>query len=157
MQNFKLYHFIIFLGLIVFFNACAPKISNPKIEGLELREAVLALNTKLNDLNLALEREKVKIIDFSQLADKANKTASNSATRSQALSEDLSKHAGDDKLAKKALRASKKAKRDARNAEKVNSRLSDSNNRIETYQKDIEETKRKIADLDPKIQFAPSL
>jgi chromosome segregation ATPase len=156
MQNFKIFSVVLLLGYMIIFGACTPKITNPKIESLEAREALLALNTRLNDLNLALEREREKIIDLSQKVNKANQTASNSAAKSQVLSEDLSNHAGDAKLAIKALRASKKAKRDAKIAEKANVKLSDSNHRISLYQKDIEETKQKIADLDSKIQFTPN-
>jgi len=155
MQNLKFYCAIIFLGFIFIFGSCARKVSNPKIENLESRETILALNTELNKLNLALEREKVNVISIAQKVDNANKIANNSADKSQKLSSDLMDHPGDAKLANKALRASKRAKKDAKNAEKENSRLSDSNKRIEEYLKNIEQTKKEIADLDAKIQFVP--
>ena len=151
MGNLKFYHILIFFGLISVFGACAPKITNPKIENLERNEAGLLLKTHLNQLYLALEREKVNVINFTQSANRANEDANNAVERSRSLSIDLINRTGDAKLAKKALRASNKAKKESKKAAKENSRLSDSNKKIEEYLSDIEKTKLQIEEFDAKM------
>ena len=148
MDNLKYYHFFIFFGLISVLGACAPKITNPKIENLERNEAGLILKTHLNQLYLAVEREKLSVIGLTKDANRANETANIAVEKSRSLSVDLINHAGDAKLAKKALRASKRAKKDSKKASKENSRLSDSNKKIEEYLKDIEKTKSQIEEFD---------
>jgi predicted nucleic acid-binding Zn-ribbon protein len=147
---------VLLAGFILILGSCAPKITNPQIEKLESKEAILALNTRLNQLNLALEKEKVSVVDLELKVKKANKESSKSASKSSDLSSKLSKNPGDAKLASRASKAAKIARRDAKRAEKANDRLSESRKNIEKYLKDIEKTKEKLTELEAKIEFVPN-
>ncbi len=141
---------------ILILGSCAPKITNPKIENLEAREAVLALNTRLNQLDLALEKEKVKVVDLEQSVKKANDDASKSASKASDLSSKLSNNPGDSKLASRASKAARSSQRDAKKAKKQNSSLSESVKKIKQYQDDIEKTKQDLEKSKAKIEFVPN-
>lgn len=149
--------FLIILSLVCsIFNACSSKVTSPNLTKLEGREAVLALNTQLNNLKLGLEREKLSLSSLTVEVDKINQDASKSSTEAKNISEELSKNPGDLKLSSKANKAAKEAARDAKRATKLNDTLGKSNGKIKQYQKDIESTEAKLKDLESKIEFGPN-
>ena len=147
---------VLLSGFTFILGACSPKFTNPNIDKLEAREAVLVLNTQLNKLNLALEREKLTLGALENDVKKANDKASQSASESKSLSEKLSDKPGDLKLSSRAEKAAKRASRDAQRAGKLNDTLGKSNKKMEQYQKDIESTKEKLKELEAKIEFVPN-
>lgn len=152
----KVLFLILTLGFTFILGACSPKITSPNLDKLEAREAVLALNTHLNELNLALEREKLALGTLENQVKKANDKASQSASESKSLSDKLSANPGDLKLSSRAEKAAKKASRDAQKAGKLNDTLGKSNKKMEQFQKDIESTKEKLKELEGKIEFVPN-
>ncbi|MDA9555011.1 hypothetical protein N9R54_02135 [Pelobium sp.] len=136
--------------------SCAPKLTSPNLTKLQGREAVLALNTELNNLKLALEKENLRLSSLQNDVNKANDDASKSAAEAKELSDKLSSNPGDLKLSSKANKAAKEAARDAKKAAKLNDALGKSNGKIKEYQKDIEEAESKIKDLESKIEFVPN-
>ncbi|TKC01043.1 hypothetical protein [Pedobacter cryophilus] len=147
---------VLISGFTFILGACSPKITSPNLGKLEAREAVLVLNTQLNKLNLALEREKLSLGALENEVKKANDKASQSASDSKSLSNKLSDNPGDLGLSSRAEKAAKRASRDAQKAGKLNDSLGKSNKKIEQYQKDIESTKEKLKELEGKIEFVPN-
>ncbi|MBU0695661.1 MAG: hypothetical protein KKE39_03925 [Bacteroidetes bacterium] len=149
-----------FIGLIIFIaltmSACSNKINNPKIDRLESQQALLALNTHLNEVNLKLERTTLKNESLINDIDKANQDASASAAYAKKLSDQLSSDPGNQKLAKKASKAANKAARDAKKASKLNVEFGDTAEMLKMYKEEIASTQDKLKALKSKIEFMPN-
>ncbi len=142
--------------LVVVLSSCSKKITNPRIEKLETQEAVLALNTQLNSLNLKLERRLMDVNELVKKVKDANEDASKSATEAKKLSEKLSNDPGNSKTASRADRAARRAAKDAKKAAKLNAELGDMNDEVKNYQDDLRETEKKLEEMKSKIKFIPN-
>ncbi|WP_017256749.1 hypothetical protein [Pedobacter arcticus] len=140
----------------LFITACSKKVVNPEVQRLQSQKELLDLNTKLNKLNLSLEKELGNVNSLVADVDKANDKASKSASEASKRSADVSKHPGDSRIAKKADKASRNAASDAKRALKLNKKLSGANDKVKSYQKDIANTQTKLGELNSKINFAPN-
>jgi len=160
MNKFRLKSTFLKLAVIavlpVFVSSCSKKVVSPEVQKLQSQQQLLDLNSKLNKLNLSLEKELENVRILVADVDKANKKASESADDAKKKSEKLSKNAGDNKLASQAERASKKAAKEAKRATKINGKLSDANDEVKGLQKDIKETESKLSELKSKIDFVPN-
>ena len=149
-----------FIGLFIFIvitlTACSNKISSPKIDKLESQQAILVLNTHLNQVNLVLERTLLENKDLTSAIEKANQDASESSAEANKLSDELSSDPGNQKLAKKASKAANKSARNAKRASKLNSEFSDTAVMIKKYKEDIASTEIKLKELESKIEFVPN-
>ena len=144
------------ISILLIFSACSHKITNPKIEKLEGQQKVLALNTQINDLKLALEREKLKLTDLTDAVNKANELASKSANEAKVLAEKVNENPGNAKLAKNANKAAKIAAKNSKRAKKLTDQLSDAQNNIKDYQKGIDDSQKELDDLNSSIKIIPN-
>ena len=144
------------LLLMVFITSCSKKVVSPEVAKLQSQQELLDLNSKLNKLNLSLEKKLATVNGLIKDVEKANKRASNSADDAKKRSAELSKNPGDSRVASKAERASKRAAKDVKRAAKLNSKLSDANDEVKDLQKDIKDTQSKLDDLQSKINFVPN-
>lgn len=148
---------ILFVALVSFsLGACSPQTNTENLTKLEGRETILALNTELNDLKIALEKETLNLSSLQKDVEQANEAATKSSSDAKKKSEELSKNPGDLKLSSKANSAAKEAARDAKQATKLNDILGKSNSKMKEYKKDIESTEAKLKELEAKIEFSPN-
>jgi uncharacterized coiled-coil protein SlyX len=155
MKTLKIYLGII-LMLPVLLAGCSKKIINERIDKLEGREAVLEKTTELNQLNLELEKNLVKMARLVDDVESINGEASASARETEDLSQRLSRNPGDAKLASRAEKASRRAARDAKKAYKQNSDLNEVNDEIRDLRRDIDKTEKELSDLQSRIEFVPN-
>ncbi len=152
--------YIQFIGLFIFvaitLTACSNKISSPKIDKLESQQAILVLNTHLNEVSLVLERTLLENKDLTSAIEKANQDASKSSAEANKFSDELSSDPGNLKLAKKASNAANRAARDAKKASKLNAEFSNTAEMIKKYKEDIASTEVKLKELESKIEFVPN-
>jgi uncharacterized coiled-coil DUF342 family protein len=136
--------------------ACSEKVVSPEVQKLQSQQELLDLNSKLNKLNLSLEKELEIVKNLSVDVEKANEKANDSANDAKKAAAKLAKNPGDTKLASKADKASKKATNHAKKAVKLNKKLSDANDEVKDYQKDIKDTEAKLSELKSKIDYVPN-
>jgi predicted nucleic acid-binding Zn-ribbon protein len=137
-------------------SGCAPKISNPTIDKLEMREQVLKKTRELNSSKLELEKELVTNRELISKVAEINRDASASADDARDRSNKVSRNPGDAGISRKADIASKRAAGDAKKARKLNSDLDDSNGKIKSLQKKIESLETEVNELKSKIEFVPN-
>ena len=155
MKNLKI-TFSLFLLVLAVNSGCSKKISNPKINNLEMREQVLKKTGELNTSKLALEKEMVRNSELVSKVEQINKDASASADDSKDRSNRLSGNPGDTGISRKADIAAKSASRDAKKARKLNGDLDDSNKKIKNLQKKIESLESEVNELKSRIEFVPN-
>lgn len=146
----------VILLLAVLMSSCSKKVVSPEVQRLQSEKEILSLNTKLNKLNLALEKELENVKGLVKDVNKANDKASRAAEEAKKKSAEISKNPGDSRLATKAEKAARDAARQAKRATKLNKKLGDANDAVKSYQKDIKTTESKLNDLKTKIDFVPN-
>ncbi|ADY53986.1 hypothetical protein Pedsa_3452 [Pseudopedobacter saltans DSM 12145] len=148
--------YLYFFAFVLMTWACSSKVQNPEIQKLENRQNLLKQTTKLNNLKLDLEKELVKVNDYTIKVEAANDKAAKSAKTAKSLSEDIKANPGDLKLASKMNRASKKAASDAKSASQLNDKLGKSNAKVKSLQKEIAKVESTLAELEKRIDFVPN-
>ncbi len=140
----------------MFFIGCAEKITNNRIDKLEVEESVLEKTTDLNKLKIELEKNMVRQQRLEDDVEGINQQASRSAREAEEMSTRLSRNPGDPGLAKRADRASKKAADDAKRASKLNRELNDVNEEIQKLRSDVDKTERDLNELRSRVEFVPN-
>jgi len=154
--NYPRITFFLALFSITLLMACSSKSLSPEMKKLNSQEELLSLNTKLNKLKIALEKEGLSNADLKEQVKKINEDASISSKRAKEISEELSNNPGDSKLAKQAEKFAKKSSRDAKKASKLNQELNDNQKEMEDLEKKIKDLEGSLKDLESKINYVPN-
>ena len=88
--NYPRITFFLALFSITLLMACSSKSLSPEMKKLNSQEELLSLNTKLNKLKIALEKEGLSNADLKEQVRKINEDASISSKRAKEISEELS-------------------------------------------------------------------
>ena len=147
--------YLYFFALALLVWACSAKVQNPEIQKLEDRKELLKQTTKLNNLKLDLEKELVRVNDYTVQVEKANEQSAKTAKSAKSLSEDIKDSPGNLKLASKLDKASKKAAKDAKAASKWNDKLGKANNKVKSLQKEITKLESSLSELEKRVDFVP--
>ncbi|WP_172919715.1 SlyB protein [Capnocytophaga canis] len=135
----------LFLGLaLVMLTACGST-KSPELKRLEAKEEILSLNTKLNNLKIELEKERIATAGFRDEVAKINANA-DEKTSSFSNSDDASD------AAQKARRARTALKK----AQKANRNLAKSERKMQKIQRNISKVETKLEKLNKSIEFVPN-
>ncbi len=135
--------------LALFFAACSPK-TNPKIDALTAQNLILEKTTKINELNIELEKVKLEIVELTKDAKDANNDAVSSARDANKATEKMNSNPGSSKAANKADNYADDAASDAKKASKINFKLAKLNDEVSDLQKKIEKTQNDLNKLNAK-------
>ncbi len=141
--------------ICLFIAACSPK-TNPQIDSLTAQNLVLEKTTKINDLNLALEKTKLEITQLSKNAQNANSNAVSSANDASKATQQMNSNLGVEKAASKADNYAEDAADDTNKARKLNAKISKLNKEVASLQRKITKTQDDLNKLKPKVQFVPN-
>ncbi len=141
-----------------FFIACSPKTttSSPKMQALTVEGQILEKNTKINNLNLEIEKQRLELIELIKEIKLATDSSSTSSKKASDAASDMKIKVGDLGKAATADIYAEAASKDARKVYKLNSKLfkmtdetSNKQKRVEALSKEVETLKATPPTVNP--------